>query len=222
MENNEIRVAVVEDDPLLAEVVSEHLGSAAGFGPVSVFHSAASAVREIPRHPMAHVALVDLRLNGMSGLECIRRLREIGVATKLIAFTSSDNPETIVEVLRAGADGYLLKNRPVSELVHNIIRMCSGKPVLSEEILPTILNSFRSVPARKLSRLTPAEQNVLALTAEGLDCKAIGRRLGISVNTVYVHNKRILRKVGVGNRNAAAALLRRESGGAPVDLDSAK
>jgi two-component system nitrate/nitrite response regulator NarL len=208
--NNELRVALVEDDVIFAEVVSEHLASAIGFGPVSVFHTATSALWEIARSTF-HIALIDLRLGGMSGLECIRRLREKEVTTKLLAFTSSDDPDTIVEVLRAGADGYLLKNQPMAELVPSLMKMCTGRPVVSEALWPSILKSFRGAPAPRLQKLTRSEQNVLALTAEGLDCKTIGRRLGISVNTVYVHNKRIIRKVGVGNRNAAAAVLRKQT-----------
>lgn len=207
--NNELRVVLVEDDPRLAEIVSDHLSHAPGFSPVTVFHAAVTALREIPQLA-PHVALIDLRLGGMSGLECIRRLREQGVTTKLLAFTSSDSPELVIEVLRAGADGYLLKNQPMAQLVSQIMKTCAGVAVVSEELLGGILGSFRSHPAPRLELLTPAEQNILALTAEGLDCKTIARRLDISVNTVYVHNKRIIRKIGVGDRNAAAAVLRNQ------------
>jgi two-component system nitrate/nitrite response regulator NarL len=205
--NNELRVALVEDDVRLAEIVADHLSNLPGFGPVSVFHSAVTAVREIP--PLApHVALIDLRLGGMSGLECIRRLRDLGVTTRLLAFTSSDSPEVVLEVLRAGADGYLLKNQPMGQLANQLVKTCSGVAVVSEELLGGILGSFRAPPGPNLDTLTRAEQNILDLTSEGLDCKAIARRLSISVNTVYVHNKHIIRKIGVGDRNAAAAVLR--------------
>ena len=207
--NNELRVVLVEDDHRLAEIVSEHLSNSPGFGPVTVFHAAVPALREIPKLA-PHVALIDLRLGGMSGLECIRRLREQEVSTKLLAFTSSDSPELVIEVLRAGADGYLLKNQPMGQLVNQLVKTCAGLAVVSEELLTGILGSFRAQPGPKLELLTPAEQNILALTAEGLDCKTIARRLNISVNTVYVHNKRIIRKIGVGDRNAAAAVLRNQ------------
>lgn len=209
--NNELRVALVEDDHRLAEIVSEQLSSAPGFGPVAVFHSAVTALREIPLLT-PHVALIDLRLGGMSGLECIRRLREQGISTKLLAFTSSSHPELVLEVLRAGADGYLLKNQSGSQLISQLMKTCAGLAVVSEEILGGILGSFRAQPGTKMDQLSRAEQNILELTAEGLDCKAIARRLGISVNTVYVHNKRIIRKLGVGDRNAAAAVLRNRQG----------
>jgi two-component system nitrate/nitrite response regulator NarL len=207
--NNELRVVLVEDDHRLAEIVSEHLSNSPGFGPVTVFHAAVPALREIPKLA-PHVALIDLRLGGMSGLECIRRLREQEVSTKLLAFTSSDSPELVIEVLRAGADGYLLKNQPMGQLVNQLVKTCAGLAVVSEELLTGILGSFRAQPGPKLELLTPAERNILALTAEGLDCKTIARRLDISVNTVYVHNKRIIRKIGVGDRNAAAAVLRNQ------------
>jgi len=207
--NNEIRVALVEDDAVLALVIQECFSRAAGFGATAHYSSAVPALRNIPKHPIPHVALVDLRLPGLSGLECIRRLKEMGLPTKIIAFTSSDDPDTVVEVLRSGADGYLLKNRPVNELVHSIVSVCSGKTLLAEEIVEGIVKTFRRTPLKPLETLTRAEHNVLELTAEGLDCKEIAKRLNISVNTVYVHNKRILRKTGVGSRNAAAAILRR-------------
>lgn len=209
--NNELRVALVEDDHRLAEVVSDQLSSAPGFGPVAVFHSAVTALREIPVLA-PHVALIDLRLGGMSGLECIRRLREKGISTKLLAFTSSSHPELVLEVLRAGADGYLLKNHSGSQLISQLMKTCAGLAVVSEEILGGILGSFRAQPGTQMDQLSRAEQNILELTAAGLDCKTIARRLGISVNTVYVHNKRIIRKLGVGDRNAAAAVLRNRQG----------
>lgn len=205
--NNELRVALVEDDHRLAEVVAEQLSTAPGFGPVAVFHSAVTALRGIPVLA-PHVALIDLRLGGMSGLECIRRLRAQGLHTKLLAFTGSSNPEVVLEVLRAGADGYLLKNQSISQLIGQLMKTCAGVAVVSEEILGGILSSLRAQPHQRMEELSRAEQNILELTAEGLDCKTIARRLGISINTVYVHNKRIIRKLGVGDRNAAAAVFR--------------
>lgn len=210
--NNALRVAILEDNLNLAELVADHLATIPGFAPVTVFHSAVTALREIPQLD-PHVALIDLRLVGMSGLECIRRLREQGVSTKLLAFTASNSPDIVVEVLRAGADGYLLKNQPLAQLVNQLIKTCSGGTVLSEEVLGGLLSSFRTRPTAKIEKLTRAEQNILALTAEGLDCKSIAKRLDISVNTVYVHNKKILRKIGVSNRNAAAAYLRAQNAG---------
>ena len=204
----------MEDDEALVELLGDFLGSDPRFSrPESCAH-AATAI-PIIRRIRPHVVLVDLRLAGSSGLDCIRRIREERILTRVLAFTSSDDEEAIVGALNAGAEGYLTKQQPLAAIAQALLNAVAGQTVISDIALRRLVGAFnRPAASSKVGNLSPAERAVMDLTVEGLDCKHVARRLGISVHTVYLHNKNIIRKLGVTNRHAAAALWR-EHGGNP-------
>lgn len=203
------RVVVLEDDQNLAELLRDFLSPQPEFETPKVFQDSASATRTILAEK-PHIALIDLRLGGESGLDCLRELRKQGVSTRLIAFTSLDDEATILEAFRAGADGYLVKQQSLRTLAESLLNCAAGRPLVSDSAMAAVVKSFHSSDAGgRLERLTPKEREVLDLTDKGHSCKEIAELLGVSLNTVYVHNKRILRKLKVGNRYAATFLLRR-------------
>lgn len=206
-----IRIVLVEDDEALVELLSDFLGNDPRFlRPEACAHSAAAL--PLIRRTRPHVVLVDLRLAGSSGLDCIRRIREERIQTRVLAFTSSADEEAIVGALNAGAEGYVTKQQPLAAIALALLNAVAGHTVVSDVALRRLIGSFhRTTAGSKLGNLTPAERAILDLTAEGLDCKQIARRLGISVHTVYVHNKNIISKLGVTNRHAAAALWREQA-----------
>lgn len=205
-----LRVVIVEDDDALAELVSDYLADHPKFTRPRVFSHAAAALAGI-REFRPHLVLVDLHLAGSSGVDCIRRIRNAKLPAKVLAFTSSSDEETIVGALKAGADGYLLKQPSLVAVSESLLNAWAGQPVISDAALAKIIGSFRRPePAQTVTTLSPAERAVLDLTVDGLDCKAIARQLGNSVHTVYIHNKNIIRKLGVTNRHAAAALWRKQ------------
>ena len=206
-----LRVVIVEDDAPLAELLGDYLADHPQFVRPKVFEHPAAAVAGI-REFRPHLVLVDLRLVGSSGVDCIRRIRNAKLPVKVLAFTSSSDEEAIVGALKAGADGYLLKQPSLAAVAESLLAAWAGQPVISDAALK-ILGSFRRPePAQTVTTLSPAERAVLDLTVDGLDCKAIARQLGISVHTVYIHNKSIIKKLGVTNRHAAAALWREQRG----------
>lgn len=203
-----LRVVLVEDDEALVELLSDFLGDHPRFVRPLAFAHAVSALPGI-RKFAPHVVLVDLRLAGSSGLDCIRRIREEQLPTHVLAFTSSNDEETILGALKAGAEGYLLKQQSLAAVAQALLDVCAGQSVVSDGALRKLIGLFHKPPAApKVAQLSPAERAIMDLTVEGLDCKHIGRQLGISVHTVYIHNKNIIRKLGVTNRHAAAALWR--------------
>ncbi len=208
-----LRIVIVDDDEPLARLLIDFLDADCRFLLSKSFSDARSGVAGA-KELRASAVLVDLRLNGSSGFECIRRIRAECPSTRVLAFTASDDDESILGALRAGADGYLVKGLSLREVADSLVAACSGAAVISDSVLPKVIASFHyPETAGPRLDLTPTENTVLEFTAEGLDCKDIAQRLGISVHTVYIHNKNIIRKLRVTNRHAAAALWRRRSEG---------
>jgi DNA-binding NarL/FixJ family response regulator len=201
-------VVILEDDQNLAELLTDYLSALPDFEVPKVFSEGEKATQVILAE-QPQVALIDLRLGGESGLDCLRTLRKKGVATRLVAFTSLDDEATILEAFRAGADGYLVKQQSLKALAESLVNCARGRPLVSDAALAALVKSFRSADSSgRLGRLTPKERAVLDLTDKGHSCKEIAELLNMSLNTVYVHNKRILRKLKVGNRYAATFMLR--------------
>lgn len=207
-----LRVALVEDDEALAELLCDYLAAHPRFTRPRFFAHPATALAGI-REFRPHLVLVDLHLGGASGIDCIRRIRDAKLPAKILAFTSSNDEEAIVGALKAGADGYLLKQPSLAAVAESLLDAWAGQVVVSDAALAKIIGSFRRAePAQSVTSLSPTERAVLDLTVDGLDCKIIARQLGVSVHTVYVHNKNIIRKLGVNNRHAAAAVWRAQRG----------
>lgn len=205
----ELSIAIVDDDPLVCEMVGGFFADRARFAQVLTFQDAKSAFGPLARRHV-DVALIDLYLQGDSGLHCIRRLAKNRNAGLIIAYTSSEEPKMIERALQEGAHGYVLKSEKLPVLLDKVQRAMSGEPALSAAVTKTLIGRLVSQgPNRaRLDQLTSQENRVLALTADGLACKAVAEKLGLSVNTVYLYNKRILKKLGVATRLAAVQLFR--------------
>lgn len=159
------------------------------------------------------IVLLDLRLPQTDGLEILRRLRESEECPPVVMLTTSDEEQDLVEALRSGASGYLLKDMEPDALVVALRSIEAGETVVAPSLTPALA---RVVQGREpeppegdespFDVLTPREREILALLAEGLSNRGIGNNLGISEGTVKVHVKAILRKLSVTSRVAAAVL----------------
>ncbi len=205
----DLSIAIVDDDPMVCEMIGGFFGEKARFSHVLAFQDAKSAFGPLARRHV-DVALIDLYLQGDSGLHCIRRLAKSRNASLIIAYTSSEEPKMIERALQEGAHGYLLKSEKLPFVLDRILRAMAGEPALSAAITRTLIGRVQSQgPNRaRLDKLTSQENRVLALTADGLACKAVAEKLGLSVNTVYLYNKRMMKKLGVATRLAAVQLFR--------------
>jgi len=200
-----ISVAIIDDDPDLVGLLSDYLEGDSRFGKLQSFESGAAALDAARRGRFA-IVLVDLRLPNDSGLRWIRRLREACPALKIIAYTCVDAEDSVITAIEAGADGYLLKQGPLARVVEGLSKVAEGNPVADGVVLRALFRQVRRETAPASSHgLSKAEMRVLELSAKGYDCKTVAKKLGISVQTVYVHNRRIFRKLGVTNRLAAIA-----------------
>lgn len=203
-----IRIAVIDDEEDVLRLVEGALIRAGGFAQPLVFKDPKTAFRKLARREL-DVALVDLHIPGDSGIRMIRRLVESRNVGCVIAFSVSNDEASILEALRVGAKGYWDKAGGLDGLIEAMRKIWIGGAVLSPAAYQVILHQLQRPPrAPKFQLLSRAETTVLALAAEGLSCAEIANQLQISIHTVYVHNKKILKKLGVGDRLAAIARFR--------------
>jgi two-component system nitrate/nitrite response regulator NarL len=167
----------------------------------------------LARELLPDVVLLDMRMPEMSGLEVLSGLRTVGLKMFIVMLTTSNEEKDLVECLRSGASGYLLKDMEPSELVTALRDIVAGKTVVAPELAPVLArviqgDSVEEEPQEStpFDELTPRELEILCLLAEGQSNKVIARNLGISDGTVKLHVKAILRKLSVHSRVEAAVM----------------
>ncbi|MFG6176499.1 two-component system response regulator NarL [Halomonas sp. THAF12] len=152
--------------------------------------------------------LMDLNMARRNGLEALRTLREQGVEARIVMLTVSDAEEDVVAALRAGADGYLLKDMEPEDLLAAIKEAAEGRMTISPQLanlLARALSGPRTAPGDDaLDSLTAREGEILRALSRGLSNKLIARQLAISEGTVKVHVKNLLKKLGLRSRVEAA------------------
>lgn len=150
---------------------------------------------------------LDLNMQGMDGLETLRALRQQNIQAKILMLTVSDNNEDVLEAIRSGADGYLLKDMEPDDIIDKIKECVTGKMVMSEtltDILVTALRRPEKKETNMISLLTSREHDIIKLIAKGLSNKLIARELDITDGTVKVHVKHLLKKLALKSRVEAA------------------
>ena len=152
--------------------------------------------------------LLDINMKGMDGLETLRALKAAELDSRVMMLTVSDSEEDVLAAIRAGADGYLLKDMEPEDTLESIRAAAAGKLVVSErltQLLAAALRSEANTPQNaEDAALTQREHEILDLIAEGLSNKLIARALDISPGTVKVHVKNVLRKLNLNSRVEAA------------------
>mgnify|MGYP002639680359 FL=1 len=151
--------------------------------------------------------LLDLNMAGMSGLETLKQLKITSTDSNIIILTVSDNEEDIVEALRYGANGYLLKDMEPEDMLSQLRRVADGRLALSSKVSELMAKGLQQDSIRQQRNqvaLTPREQEVLERIARGLSNKLIARELDIVESTVKVHVKHLLQKYHFNSRTEAA------------------
>ena len=202
-----IRVVVVDDHELFRNGLVEMLQSQHEIAVVGVAASGGEALESIPRL-RPDVALMDLSMPGISGVEVTRRLAGQLPDTCVVALTVMADEATVLEAILAGACGYLLKDASIDEIVAAVRAAARGDGVIAPQLTRTLLRGIRAryTPTAPLARLTAREREVLDLLVEGCDNAEIAARLYISQSTAKNHVASILVKLGVHNRLQAAVL----------------
>jgi DNA-binding NarL/FixJ family response regulator len=199
-------VALVEDDLGLREQLVQILSSAPDIHCVGTFATAEEALTRIPGL-RPDVVLMDIKLPGMSGIDCVAKLKKTLPALQIVMVTVYEDSERIFLALKAGASGYLLKSSPPEQLLAAIRDVHAGGSPMSSQIARKVVRHFHtptSVPEQDLP-LSPREREVLDLLSTGLIYKEIADQLGIGVETVRTHVKSICQKMHARNRVEAVA-----------------
>jgi len=199
-------VVVVEDDRALRQQIVDILGTASDIRCVGAFASAEEALKAIP--PKApDVVLMDIKLPGMSGIDCVAKLKRMLPSLQIIMVTIFEDSERIFRALKAGASGYLVKSRPPEQLLEAIRDVHSGGSPMSSHIARKVVQHFHLLDPspKEAENLSPREEQVLDLLASGFIYKEIGDKLSISVETVRTYVKNICNKMHVRNRLEAVA-----------------
>jgi DNA-binding NarL/FixJ family response regulator len=212
-----IRLLIADDQDLMREGLRMMLGAQADIEVVAEAGDGRAAVDEaLVRRP--DVALLDIRMPGMDGIEATRRITAAGAATRVVMLTTFDHDDHVYDALRAGATGFLLKTTPPAQLVAAVRAAADGESLLSPEIAARLAQRFARGPRpatdgvpSELAELTARELDVLRLIARGHTNAAIANELIMSGATVKTHVNRIFRKLGVTER-AQAVVLAYESG----------
>jgi DNA-binding NarL/FixJ family response regulator len=208
-----IGVAVVEDRPELRELLQSLLETEPGFtcaGTYGSMEAALSALR--PPELDVDVALIDIGLPGMSGIEGIGVLRHPRPELPMLVLTIYHDNERIFEALCAGACGYLLKNTPPERLIEALREAKNGGSPMTPEVARKVVTLFREFrpPPRAEYDLTPHEQRILKLLVEGHSYKTAAIELAITPHTVSFHLRRIYEKLEVHSKSEAVAKALRE------------
>ncbi len=197
---------VVEDDSGLREQLVQILGTAPDIKCIGAFNSGESALPEIlKRKP--DVVLMDIKLPGMSGIQCVAEVKKIIPTIQIIMVTVYEDSERIFRALKAGADGYLVKSSPPDQLLNAIRDAYQGGAPISSHIARKVVQHFHLLgPSRQEGEnLTSREHQVLDLLAMGFIYKEIGSKLNIDPETVRSHVKNICEKMHVRSRVEAVA-----------------
>lgn len=208
-EQRPVRVLIVEDQALVRQGLRTILDLEEG---IQVVGEAADGVEALKRIPdlLPEVALVDVRMPRMDGIELVRRLRQEYPRVMPIFLTTFDDDEYVFEGLRAGARGYVLKDTPSEELAVAIQRVHRGEAVLGGEVASKVIEEFGRLSKAPgtggagSESLSERELEVLKLVASGASNREIAKKLYITEGTVKNHISNVLRKLGFRDRTQAA------------------
>ncbi|MEY4384848.1 MAG: hypothetical protein RLY20_131 [Verrucomicrobiota bacterium] len=216
-----IRVGMLEDDPEIRAILAGWLGAADDIKLRWQKPDGEAALESLVKSPV-DAMLVDINLPVMNGIEFVRRAKVMAPETQFIILTVYDDTDHIFTALTAGATGYMLKRTPRKELLAAIRDVHAGASPMSGHIARKVVDQFRgaappSGPAGPsgLEELSPRENEVLGLLAQGLLYKEISSRMDISVFTVNNFIRRIYEKLHVNSRGQAVAKLSHPAGFPP-------
>ncbi len=203
-----VRVLIVDDHTLFRSGIKLLLERQEGFEVVGEAGDGLEGVKRA-KQLKPDVVLLDLHMPGTSGLQAIPLLREEAPQSQIIMLTVSEDADDLLEALRAGARGYLLKNIETDFLLDSIRRAAAGESVMSSQMAGKLADAMRMPQkgnAREagLEKLTPREREIIVMLARGASNKEIARSLDLAESTVKIHVQGILRKLNLASRVQAA------------------
>lgn len=206
MSAGSLRVGVVEDITELREMLASLLAASPGFECVGTWGTGEAALEGLPG-VSPRVVLMDIQLPGLSGVECVRRLKPVMPRTEFLMHTVFEDHEQVFEALSAGATGYLVKKTRPEALLEAIRELDAGGSPMSGSIARRLVQVFAGNAATdkgvSVGALSLREQEVLGRLSAGRRYKEIAEELHLSVHTVRTHLHRIYEKLQVHTKSAA-------------------
>ncbi len=196
--NESVRILLADDHTLVRAGVRRILEAEPGFQVVGEVSDGAAALEALTAEPV-HVLVLDLTMPGLDGFEVLRRARAQWPDLKVLVLTMHADAEYVARAVQDGADGYLLKDSAVQDLVAAIQAVRAGRAYYSPPVQRELSELLRahSAPPRPAELLTDREREVLRLVATGLSTKEIASQLDISTRTVETHRANLMRKLGL-------------------------
>jgi len=200
------RILLVDDHPMMRRGMRQLIEMQESLQVVAEAGSGEEALALAARHK-PDMIIMDLNMKGMDGIQTIASLRRREVAACILMVSVSDHDSDVIAALRAGADGYLLKDLEPEDLVGFLLQAERGQLVVSPQLTSILASNLRDEKPGKddlLEQLTERERVILVKIADGKTNKQIASTLGIADATVKVHVKNLLRKLGFRSRIEAA------------------
>jgi DNA-binding NarL/FixJ family response regulator len=211
-----VRVLIVDDDAMVRAGLTMMLdGAGGGDRPAIAVVGAVGDGVDVPEAVSAHaphIVLMDIRMPRVDGVTATRRLRRRPEPPEVVVLTTFDTDEHVMQALRAGASGFLLKDTPPDRLVDAVLRVAAGDPILSPQVTRKLIDKV-AVEAgahqrarAALDQLSPRERDIVLAVATGRTNAQIAEELFVSVATVKSHLTRVMVKLGLDNRTQVALL----------------
>ena len=203
-----IRVLIVDDHTLFRSGIKLLLQRDGGFEVVGEAGDGLDGIKRA-KSLKPDIVLLDLHMPGISGREAVQLIVEEVPETRVVMLTVSEDAEDLVDCLRAGATGYLLKNIETDYLIDAVQRAAKGESVMSPLMTGKLVREFRTQPKAGAAndeheKLTPREKEIIAHLARGASNKEVARALGVAESTVKIHVQSILKKLNLTSRVQAA------------------
>ncbi|MEO6253055.1 MAG: response regulator transcription factor [Ferruginibacter sp.] len=201
---NPITVSIVEDLTEIRESLENLVRVSGNFLLLSAYANAETAKNKIPEE-QPQIVIMDINLPGISGIDCIRSIKNDCPDTQFIMYTIFEDDDKVFEALEAGASGYLLKKTPKEKIMEALLELYEGGSPMSTQIARKVIRSFQQKEQLNADSnlLTPKQKEVLELLSKGFLYKEISEKLQISLNTVKQHIHKTYLKLHVCNRTEA-------------------
>ncbi len=201
-----IRTLVIDDHPLFRRGVCQLLGLEPGFEIVGEAASGEEGI-ELARRLDPDLILLDLNMKGLGGIETLRAMRDADIGARILILTVSNAAEDLIAAIRAGSDGYVLKDTDPNDMLRLIRNAMEGQDAISPELIGLLTLALRQESlgeARSQAGLTERETAILRCLAAGMSNKLIAREFDIMESTVKVHIRNLLKKLKFRSRVEAA------------------
>jgi DNA-binding NarL/FixJ family response regulator len=198
-----INICIIEDIPEIQLGLKAIIEQDYRFLLLKCYSNAELAIEELPTL-IPHIVIADINLPGQSGIDCVRHIKELVPAIQFIMFTIYEDNDQVFEAIKAGANGYILKNTPPEKIIEALIDLSEGGSPMSAKIARKVIANMQTTTGKPtIEILTARENEVIQLLSKGFLYKEIAEQLQIATSTVKRHLSHIYEKLQVQNKTEA-------------------